>query len=73
MPVIQNTKERQFLAQEVGSIRSGMLLIARTIEAINEGDYPDNTRRFEIFEGMIFLIELLAEKLKDVYRRINVE
>ncbi|MCG8686224.1 MAG: hypothetical protein MI892_15200 [Desulfobacterales bacterium] len=68
--MIQNTKERQFLAQEVGSIRSGMLLIARTIEAINEGDYPDNTRRFEIFEGMIFLMDLLAEKLKDVYQML---
>lgn len=69
------TTERLALAREVGRLRSGVLLSAWTVAALNEGANPPETAslRFELYEGMSFVLELLASQLSEVYRKLNEE
>jgi hypothetical protein len=66
-------EERDKIVQEVSSIRSGILLTSWTIEAITEGSDPESRKQFELFEGTCFFLNLLAERLNDVHRRVHVE
>jgi hypothetical protein len=69
----QRTVERQNVAREVGRLRSGVLLSAWAVSAMSEGmNLPDTThQRFELYEGQSFVLELLAERLAEVYRHMN--
>jgi hypothetical protein len=69
-----DTKPCQEVTREISSIRSGILLTAWTIEALNEEAKPESRKReFELFEGTSFFLNLLAERLNDVYRKVHVE
>jgi hypothetical protein len=67
--------ERQDLAHEVGRLRSGCLLAAWAMMAMNEGVAPPETEslRFEVYEGMGYVLEILARELGAVYGRLNEE
>ncbi len=69
------TTERQELAREVGRLRSGVLLSAWKVAALNEGINPPETEslRFELHEGQCLVLELLAGELSKVYGRLKVE
>jgi hypothetical protein len=75
MPDELATSEREDLRREVGRLRSGVLLSAWTVAALNEGaNEPESeSLRFELAEGQSFVLELLADKLTDLYGKLNEE
>jgi hypothetical protein len=62
-------------ARKVGKVRSGVLLVAWAVASMNEGSNPPETEglRFELYEGMSFVLDTMAGELGEVYREMNVE
>ena len=65
----------QDLAFRVGKISSACLLMAWALEALATDANPPETEclRCELFTGMTFVLETLAQQMDDVYRRLNAE
>lgn len=63
-------------ALEIHSIRSGLLVTTWTLETLNPGhgeDPPEGLKDYELYEGVCFILDLLAFRLDGLYRRINKE
>ncbi len=63
----------QDLAFRVGKISSACLLMAWALEAMatNASPPPTESLRFELFSGMTFVLETLAQQMDDVYRTMH--
>ena len=63
-------------AFEIHCIRSGLLVTSWTLEALNTGhgaELPEGQRRYDLYEGSCYLLDLLAFRLDDLYRREKKE
>ena len=60
-------------AREVQRIRTGVLLVGWTVEALSEGclSPEDEGQRMELNEGMRLFLDLLARELATVYGKLN--
>lgn len=74
METTQITK-RDELAQCVGQVQAGFSLVAWSLESLATGANPPEpeSRQFELYTGMVFVLELLAQRLGDVYRELSAE
>lgn len=74
---MQNTQisALQEMAFNVGKIRSTCLLMTWAIAELttNPASSETESRRFELFEGMSFILETMAKQLHDVYLELNEE
>ena len=72
---MQNTQEtkRNELAHHVGQVQSGISLVVWALEslAIDANPPESESQRFELMTGMVFVLEVLAQRLGDVYRELN--
>ncbi len=65
----------QDLAFNIGKIRATCLMITWAIDALttNASKSETETKRFELFAGMSFVLETMARQLDEVYQTINKE
>ena len=70
----QETKCRE-LAHRVGQVLAGFSLVAWSLESLATDANPPESEslRFELMTGMVFVLEMLAQRLGDVYRELNEE
>jgi hypothetical protein len=69
-------EKAQDTAFEIHCIRSGLLVTSHALESLNPGhgeDLPEGLRDYELYEGVCFLLDLLAFRMEGLYRRVNKE
>ena len=71
------TQEKpQDTAFEIHLIRSGLLVTRWTLESLNPGygeDLPEGLKDYELYEGVCFILDLLAFRMDGLYRSVNKE
>ena len=66
----------QDTAFEIHLIRSGLLVTIQALESLNPGhgeDLPEGLKDYELYEGVCFILDLLAFRMDGLYRRVNNE
>lgn len=74
MTVPTHLKEKQEAIVELDFIRSSLLVTSWTMETMSRGNNPPEGKRgSEFYEGVSFILDLLALRMSEVYRTLNPE
>ena len=73
MPGILTENELEELADGLYSVRSGILLTAWAIRALNDGDCApgEAPKRYELYEGAGVVLELLARRMSETCEKLS--
>ncbi len=74
---MENTQETKHneLAHRVGQVQAGFSLVTWALESLATNANPPESESlsFELMTGMVFVLEILAQRLGEVYRELSEE